>query len=119
MYAENIKGKLFVITGAYGGIGIETTRAILAVGGRVVIGGRSPDKVEDLVSQMSSEFNTKDRVDGYALDLADLESVQTFSKWVKEKYKDERIELINNAGVVAPVAATKQGVDVLNTIMFT
>jgi NAD(P)-dependent dehydrogenase (short-subunit alcohol dehydrogenase family) len=110
-HAENIKGKLFIITGAYGGIGSETTRAILAMGGKVVIGGRSSEKVTEFMNQLSMDFKGE-KIDGYALDLADLESVRSFAKYVQDTYKGQEIDcLINNAGIIAPVAETKQGLE--------
>jgi NAD(P)-dependent dehydrogenase (short-subunit alcohol dehydrogenase family) len=111
LHADNIEGKLFIITGAYGGIGSETARAILAMRGKVVIGGRSSDKVAAFVNQLSMDFKGE-KIDGYALDLADLESVRSFATYVLDTYQDQEIDcLINNAGIIAPVAETIQGLE--------
>ena len=48
-----VKGKTFVITGAYSGIGVETAKALLAEGGSVVVGGRNQqllDEFEELIN---------------------------------------------------------------------
>jgi NAD(P)-dependent dehydrogenase (short-subunit alcohol dehydrogenase family) len=109
---EDIHGKVFVVTGCYSGIGVETTKALLAVGGKVVIGGRNKDLLEEFTAQMKKDY-TEEQVDSCVIDLEDLESVQSFAKYVlaNENYKD--IIVICNAGVMnAPKGLlTKSGFD--------
>lgn len=114
-FSKNIHGKLFIITGGYSGIGAETVKALLAEGGRVVIGGRSPEKLEDFLALplfREYEFSKhKDDgvLDGYPLDLADLNSVQKFGDYINTRYSnDHKLVLILNAGVICPAAVTKQ-----------
>jgi nucleoside-diphosphate-sugar epimerase len=67
----DLSGKLAILTGAYSGVGLETTRALAAAGAHVVVPARRPD-------------TAKAALDGIAevdeLDLADLESVRGFAE---------------------------------------
>ena len=46
-----LDGKRAVITGATGGLGIETARALASVGASVTITGRNPEKIEAALAQ--------------------------------------------------------------------
>lgn len=106
MYADNIKGKVYVITGAYSGIGSETVKALLSQGAKtVIVGGRNSKLQEEFVTGLAD-----DRVDGSCtIDLANLASVQAFAMYVNDKYSSIDV-LILNAGVMnAPAGVTKDG----------
>ena len=40
-FAKNVRGRHFIVTGGYGGIGVETVKALLVAGGRVTVAARS------------------------------------------------------------------------------
>jgi NAD(P)-dependent dehydrogenase (short-subunit alcohol dehydrogenase family) len=105
----NIEGKVFVVTGAYSGIGLEATKALLKAGGRVVVTGRSESLLQETVESLAKEGYDGAKIDGgCTIDLADLETVKAFASYVKGKY--DRIVLVCNAGVMAtPPGITKQG----------
>ena len=104
----NVAGKVFVVTGAYSGIGAETVKALLAEGGSVVLGGRSEKLQSEFVEELQKTYDASKIDGGCLLDLGDLESVKKFADYVRNKY--ESIVLINNAGVMAsPPTTTKQG----------
>jgi NAD(P)-dependent dehydrogenase (short-subunit alcohol dehydrogenase family) len=105
----NVEGKVFVITGAYSGIGLEATKALLKAGGTVVLTGRSESLLQQTIESLKKEGFDKTKVDGgCTIDLADLETVKAFANYVKGNY--DRIVLICNAGVMAtPPGVTKQG----------
>jgi len=105
---EDINGKVFIITGSYSGIGVETAKALLTEGGKIVIGGRNPKLLETFSKEMKDAYS-EDQVDGFVIDLGDLESVQKFAEYVLSKnYKD--IRLICNAGVMnTPKGTTASG----------
>ena len=104
----NVQGKLFVITGAYSGIGVETTKALLAEGGKVVVGGRNCKLQEEFVEQLKKDYDD-DRIDEHIIDLGDLESVKDFAVYVSGKYKSIDV-LICNAGIMnTPPGVTKDG----------
>ena len=112
--ASNLKGKTYLVTGAYSGIGVETCRALLKEGqaGKVIVVGRNPKLQEEFVAKLQEEeegIDVSSKVDGtHTMDLADLASVQEFAKYVKSKYSN--ITLILNAGVMnSPAEVTKQG----------
>jgi short chain dehydrogenase len=105
----SIEGKVFVVTGAYSGIGLEATKALLTAGGTVVLTGRSESLLQETVEALKKEGFDGAKIDGgCTIDLADLDTVKAFAKYVKGKY--DRIVLICNAGVMAtPPGVTKQG----------
>ena len=92
-------GRVAVITGANSGIGFETARALALRGAHVVMACRNLDKARTAQARILAERpNAITQV--LQLDLADLDSVATFSEAFTGAY--DRLDLlINNAGVMA------------------
>lgn len=101
-------GRIAVVTGANGGLGLETARALAAKGALVVMAARNLDKAE-VARRMIIEGNASASLDIRALDLASLASVREFAEGVVRDH--DRIDLlINNAGVMAtPRTETADG----------
>ncbi|GAA1938395.1 SDR family NAD(P)-dependent oxidoreductase [Amycolatopsis minnesotensis] len=68
----NLTGKLAVVTGGYSGIGLETTRALVAAGAHVVVPARRRASAEEALAGVGG-------VEIDELDLADLDSVRAFA----------------------------------------
>ena len=123
LLSDNISGRVFIITGGYTGLGAETAKALLSEGGRVVIGGRDPQKLEKFTRSLlirdnpSHSISQDSHVDGFTLDLADLNSVKTFASYVEGKYTHEKIVLINNAGIICQASTTRQGLETQMGVM--
>jgi NAD(P)-dependent dehydrogenase (short-subunit alcohol dehydrogenase family) len=97
-------GRVFVVTGANSGLGLETARALGSRGASVIMAVRDMDKGEAAVEELRAE-QPDGRFDLRHLDLADLDSVREFAARV------DRVDvLVNNAGVMMPPHThTKQG----------
>lgn len=74
-YADRAKGKLFLITGGYGGLGAEDALRLLAVGAKVHVGGRSKKSLDEFLVR-----HTNPNLTGDIIDLADLNSVKSFAE---------------------------------------
>jgi NAD(P)-dependent dehydrogenase (short-subunit alcohol dehydrogenase family) len=104
----DLSGRVAVVTGASGGLGLETARALAAAGARVVLAAR--DGRRSLDAAMSIEA----AVPGAALsivavDLASLDSVRSAARTLVGAHEQIDI-LINNAGVMAiPQQRTADG----------
>ena len=89
----DLSGKTAIVTGGYSGIGLETTRALISAGAKVVVGGRS----------LSKEKNTLAAVSGVIaefLDLMDPVSIDAFANRFVASGEALHI-LVNNAGIMA------------------
>ncbi|MFC7494225.1 MULTISPECIES: oxidoreductase [unclassified Nocardioides] len=92
-------GRRFVVTGASGGLGLETARVLAAHGAEVVLAVRDLGKGRRVAATLTGA------VDVRRLDVADLTSVRAFAADVGPVDV-----LINNAGVLAvPYARTVDG----------
>jgi NAD(P)-dependent dehydrogenase (short-subunit alcohol dehydrogenase family) len=92
-------GRRFVVTGASGGLGLETARALAAAGAGVVLAVRNLDKGN------AAARTLRGKVEVQRLDVADLASVREFAAHVGAVDV-----LVNNAGVLAvPRALTTDG----------
>ncbi len=89
-------GRTFIVTGANSGLGLETARALGALGATVVMTARDMQKGEEAVEALLTE-QPKARFELRELDLADLDSVREFAAGI-----DQVDVLINNAGVMMP-----------------
>lgn len=92
-----MKGKTVVITGASRGIGAAAARTFVAEGARVALLARSAGQIESLVSELGTA------VIGFGCDVSDWASVRDAMDVVKARFGGIDV-LINNAGVVDPIA---------------
>lgn len=93
LLGKDLSGKVAIVTGGYSGIGLETTRALVAAGAKVYVPVRTPEKASEALAGITG-------VTVDAMDLADLNTVKSYAASVKER--ESRIDLlINNAGLMA------------------
>ncbi|WP_404710731.1 SDR family oxidoreductase [Sphingomonas sp. MMS24-J13] len=92
-------GKLAIVTGATGGLGLETALALAGAGADVILAGRNPAKgraAEALIRSRHAKANVRFEL----IDLANLASVAAFAG--RMLAASRRIDiLVNNAGVMA------------------
>ncbi len=104
----NQHGRVFVITGANGGLGFENARALAGKGAHVVMAVRNIEKAEAAKSAIISRAPEAD-VEIRSLDLASLDSVASFAGSIVDDF-DHIDVLINSAGVMAiPEQKTADG----------
>jgi len=97
----DFENRVAVITGGAQGIGRAVTERILTSGGRVSIW----DRDRDLLDKAVAEIGAADRVQGLAMDIADLTAVEQSVAATRERFGKIDV-LINNAAIVGPNAAT-------------
>ena len=107
--------KTILITGSTDGIGLETARRLAADGHRILLHGRSTDKL----ARVEAELSALGTVESYSADLSVFAQVEALADAVAERH--DRIDvLINNAGVYSTsTPITADGLDVrfaVNTI---
>jgi len=89
--------KLVLITGATSGIGKEAVRELVQKGGyKIILHGRSPQKLKTTVEEIKKEFPNAD-LDTIVADLESLAKIKKMADEFKSKY-DHLDVLINNAG---------------------
>ena len=101
-------GRVAVVTGANGGLGLETAEALAAAGAHVVLAARSPDKTDTAVARIRAGVPDAS-LSVVPLDLASQASVHAASEQILGAH--ERIDLlVNNAGVMGiPEGRTEDG----------
>ncbi|MGR6966842.1 oxidoreductase [Geodermatophilus sp. URMC 61] len=107
----DLSGRTAVVTGANGGLGLQTALALAGAGAHVVMAARDPGKTaaaEERI-RVSSPAASLEVV---PLDLGDLSSVAAAARSVLDRH--ERVDiLVNNAGVMAmPQRTTADGFEV-------
>ncbi|MCX5496606.1 SDR family NAD(P)-dependent oxidoreductase [Kaistia dalseonensis] len=96
MNQYDFKDRVAIVTGGGQGIGRTVTERILASGGKVSIWDRDAALLEKTVNEIGSE-----RVEGRAVDIGDLASVETATAGTIGHFGKIDI-LINNAAIVGP-----------------
>ncbi|TDU84303.1 NAD(P)-dependent dehydrogenase (short-subunit alcohol dehydrogenase family) [Kribbella voronezhensis] len=89
----DLSGKLALVTGGYSGLGLETTKALVKAGAQVVVPARRPENAKEALSGVAG-------VEVDALDLADLESVRSFSERFLASGRSLDL-VIDNAAIMA------------------
>lgn len=89
----DLSGRNYIVTGGYSGIGLETVRALVGAGARVIVPARAPVAAREALPDARN-------VEVGEMDLADLASVRAFARsWLERKRPLHG--LVNNAGIMA------------------
>ncbi len=104
----HMSGRVVVVTGANGGLGLETARALARAGGTVVMASRNADKAATARAEIEAQVPDAQLQD-VSLDLGSLGSVRQAAESILARY--ERVDvLVNNAGLMAiPERQTTEG----------
>lgn len=101
-------GRVFVITGANSGLGLEATKVLAQRGATVVMACRTVEKAEAVAAPIRAAA-PKATLEVMALDLSSLDSVGRFAEALAAKCPRVDV-LMNNAGVMAlPYRKTADG----------
>jgi len=97
---RSLAGKAALVTGATSGIGRAAVLRLAAAGARVVLVGRSVDKLEGLKLELIS-LAGEDRFPLVIADMSSLESVRTAVVQITDR--EDRLQvLVDNAGAIYP-----------------
>jgi NAD(P)-dependent dehydrogenase (short-subunit alcohol dehydrogenase family) len=104
----DLSGRVALVTGASGGLGAETARALCERGADVTIAARDLAKAESCATVIRNS-GYPGAIDVAELDLLSLDGVRRFAKQFLQNHAELHI-LVNNAGIMAcPLARTAQG----------
>ena len=104
----DLSGKIAVVTGANGGLGLESAKALAGAGAHVVMAARSQDKAKAAYNEIL-EAHPDALLEIVELDLGSLDSAKAASAAIVEQHPTIDI-LINNAGLMAmPESRTADG----------
>ena len=109
--AKDIGGKVYVVTGANSGVGLETTRQLIKQGAHVVMACRRVEAAEEVARSWG---NLKGSHEIIRCDLADLQSVREFASTFLSTH-DRLDGLACNAGMVNMSGEAKYTTDGFET----
>jgi NAD(P)-dependent dehydrogenase (short-subunit alcohol dehydrogenase family) len=102
----DLSGRVAVVTGGNGGLGLETCRALARAGAHVVMAARNADKAAAAAAGIERDGG---KVEVVPLDLSDLASVEQAASTIVERHPALHL-LVNNAGLMGPpYGETAQG----------
>jgi NAD(P)-dependent dehydrogenase (short-subunit alcohol dehydrogenase family) len=93
------RGRVAIVTGGNGGIGLEAARMLARKGARVVLACRNAEKTEAALADLRRSVPGA-ALEALPLDLADLASVRAFARAFESTHAQLDL-LVNNAGVMA------------------
>ena len=101
-------GRVAVVTGANGGLGLEVARELARKGGEVVMAARDESKTQEARASISAEIPYA-RLEPHPLDLASLAWVREAAEGILARHPKIDV-LVNNAGVMGiPERRTEDG----------
>ena len=104
----DLAGRIAVVTGANGGLGLETSRALAGAGCHVVMASRNQDKASDAAKDILGTAPGAS-LESVPLDLGSLESIESAAVTILATHNAVDI-LVNNAGLMAmPEGRTADG----------
>ena len=93
---KDVSGKIYIVTGANSGVGLETTRQLIKQGGHVIMACRRVGAAQEVAQEFEGLKGSHEVI---KLDLASLDSVRSFVKAFLKKH-DRLDGLVCNAGLV-------------------
>lgn len=101
-----LKGKLSLVTGSFGGIGLQVAKSLASAGSDVVINdlrAESSAEVRTLVNELSNQYKTKIWYE--KADLSRKDEIENMFASINSKCGTSLDVLVNNAGIqhVSPV----------------
>lgn len=110
MTTHSAADQTVLITGATDGIGRATALELLRAGARVLVHGRSREKVERVERELRREAGS-DHTDAFVADFTSLAAVRRLSEEVRDRHPEIQV-LVNNAGVYSPsLTVTEDGLE--------
>ena len=104
----DLTGKTAVVTGANGGLGLESVKALACAGAHVVMAARDQDKAQGAFDEIVADYPDAS-LEIVELDLASQESTKVAAATIAAAHPQIDI-LINNAGLMAlPERRTEDG----------
>ena len=104
----DLTGKTAVVTGANGGLGLESAKALAGAGAHVVVAARNQEKAQEAVDDIKATYPDAS-LEIVELDLASQASTKAAAESIVERHPSVDI-LINNAGLMAmPEQRTDDG----------
>jgi NAD(P)-dependent dehydrogenase (short-subunit alcohol dehydrogenase family) len=104
----DLSGRTAVVTGANGGLGLQTARALAGAGAHVVLAARDAAKTGAALARIRAG-DPAASLEAVALDLGDLSSVAAAAEAVRGRHPSLDL-LVDNAGVMAmPERTTVDG----------
>ncbi|KAI2602024.1 NAD(P)-binding protein [Hypoxylon sp. NC1633] len=123
----DLDGKVYIVTGANSGVGVDVARILYSKNGRVYVAARSEEKAKQAIDKIKkSTTSSKGELIFLPLDLADLPSVRDSAHEFMKRESKLHV-LFNNAGIMNPPEGSKSaqgyelqlGVNCLGTFLFT
>ena len=102
----DLKGKVFIVTGANSGTGYESALALAEKGATVVMACRNPKRAQDALAAIQRTVPDA-KVEWMELDLASLKSIRGFAEAFQSRF-DRLDVLLNNGGVMGPARSVTQ-----------
>lgn len=96
-----LTGRRVLVTGAAAGLGLETSRQLLALGAEVLLADVNREGGEQAIAQLQTQFPFA-RLQFQWLDLASLSQIDQFASTLLREGRALDI-LVNNAGILPPL----------------
>ncbi len=109
-FKNKLEGKVILLTGAGGGIGFETAKALVYMGAKVIVAEIDKGKILCAQSTLDSIFD-KNSVEFYEIDLSDENQIYALVSHVKDKYGCIDV-LFNNATIATMGTVEEVSIDV-------
>ena len=103
-----LDGRHALVTGATGGLGIETARALASVGASVTITGRSREKIDAALATLREQV-PGGAFDGEELELGSLSSIGAAAKRIVQGGRAIDLLILNAGVMMCPEGQTADG----------